>query len=198
MFFACLRLSVGKFARQLLSKGCQWLLISDERRQWVPGTGSRNWKRTISQHKERVSRVQSSWKTGNPSLEVAPSTTCIAQRTWQKTANVSDRNVRPLNTSHRNVHPWPKRKFSSCDRQLWHVALTFKLDLGRIKMSQRARYPDQRPFISKVVVRAHRYIQFTRWTELICRQNFFRARRGLDRISWLLSAVVCFLARRHS
>ena len=38
-----------QYCFQLMSKGRQWLFISDERRQRVPCTGSCNWKRTVSQ-----------------------------------------------------------------------------------------------------------------------------------------------------
>ena len=38
-----------QYCFQLMSKGRQWPSISDERRQRVPSTGSRNWKRTVFQ-----------------------------------------------------------------------------------------------------------------------------------------------------
>jgi len=83
------------------------------------------------------------YKTRKPSLEVAP--TILPHRT---------RSTNKRNTPRRNKHTQPVRDtFSSNDRELWLITLTFELDLDRVKLNQPAIYLGQRSFRSKVIVR---------------------------------------------
>jgi len=46
----------------------------------------------------------------------------------------------------------PKRGFSFCDPELWPIALTYELDLGRVTTDRRAMYLHRRQFGSKIIV----------------------------------------------
>ena len=83
--------------------------------------------------------------TRNPSLEVAP--TALAQRPRQTTE---------------------KGTSSSCDRELWPMTLTFKLDLDRVDMNQHAKYLGQRSFTLDTYTQTGPYVTSKMQSKLEC------------------------------
>jgi len=47
--------------------------------------------------------------------------------------------------------------FFVCDLELWHMTLTYGLNLDRVKLNQPAKYLDRRLFCSTVIVQTHKH-----------------------------------------
>ena len=91
-------------------------------------------------------------QTSKPSLEVVPTT--LAQTAGCYLFTVSNSGLlfsQGRLASLRDVHPQTiSEHLSSCDRELWPVILSFQLDIGRVKVSEFAKYLGHMSFRSKV------------------------------------------------
>ena len=90
---------------------------------------------------------------------------------------------------HKELHKQPKLRdvvpcasitekgtFSSCNRPLWAMKLTFELDPDMVKVNQHAKYLGQRSFSSKLLsghthTETHRTDFFTWTTKVVCKNR---------------------------